>query len=184
MIVTNPESIDDPELEVGKPIKKATKSSKSRPQSKFSLILEHQPDWHTIPEETKAPLKRTKKPRDGTSVVSDSVVDTPTGKASKMKVDASEKNPLKVSTKKIIPNAADDDIEDDIPLIKSKAKGKAVNKTKPMGMFLTILSPSSMPKVYSHLISRVRRHKGNIEDQRMQTCHSNNIRSSEKFHST
>lgn len=37
MIVTNPESIDDPESEVSKPIKKATssKSSKSRSQSNF-----------------------------------------------------------------------------------------------------------------------------------------------------
>ena len=147
----------------------------------FLKKLSHQSDWHTIPEETKAPPKRAKKPKDGTSVVDDSVVDTSTEKASKRTADASEKRSLKVSTKKIIPNA-DDDIEDDVPLVKSKAKGKAVNKTKAKSKFLASLSPSSMPKVYSHLISRGRRSKGNIEDQRTQTCH--NICSSEKFYST
>lgn len=122
LIVTNPESIDGPESEVGKPIKKATssKSSKSRPQ------------------ETKAPPKRTKKPR-GTSVVDESVVDTPTEKTSKRTVDASEKRTLNVSTKKTIPNA-DDDIEDDVPVVKSKAKGKAVNKMNSKGKSLARLS--------------------------------------------
>ena len=46
LTLTNPESIDGPESEVSKPIKKAaaSKSSKSRPQSKFIIILEHQLD--------------------------------------------------------------------------------------------------------------------------------------------
>ena len=70
------------------------------------------------------------------SVVDDSVVDAPTKKVSKRSADASEKKSLKVSTKKIIPNAGDD-TEDDVPLVKSKPKGKAVNKTKPKGKFLT-----------------------------------------------
>ena len=70
------------------------------------------------------------------SVVDDSVVDTLSEKASKRSADASKIKSLKVSTKRIIPNP-DDDIEDDVPLVKSKPKGKAVNKTKPKGKFLT-----------------------------------------------
>ena len=147
--ITNLVSIDDPGSEVSRPIKRATssKSSKLRPQSKFYLILEHQSDWHTIPEEAKAPPRRTKKPRAGALVVDDSIIDTPTEKVSKRSVDASENRSSKFSTKKIIPNA-DDDTEDDAPLLKSEPKGKAVNKTKPKGKFLENLSPSSILKVF------------------------------------
>lgn len=43
---------------------------------------------------------------------------------------------LQASTQKIIPNA--DDSEDDVPIVKSKSKGKRVSETKHHGKFLLV----------------------------------------------
>lgn len=76
------------------------------------------------------------------AVVEDSVAPT-IQKASKKTVNALETKSLKALTKKIIIPNADDDDQDDVPLVKSKPKGKRVSETKPQGKFLLVHLPIS-----------------------------------------